>query len=230
MEQWIYLKNANPCDALAFASVLSSDGHQWNIVHASSYSRYLRGLHNIIIGHPESENCDILILESKDCADFSDRCNHIASQLKIDSKEKWSMYTYFSESNSAAIKQLESLDKIILLFFFPQENMQLDLMMIEQTMHCLKNEGYCIVDGNSIAFPNIRRTKDFRDLVKLDEILECKSNISIILTTESWLPELCEEFNIKCISISSQGRGFLTKDGFIEHPMQFANYIQNLIK
>lgn len=229
MEKWLYLKNASPVDGLALASVLASTEGMWNVIHSTLYSCFLQNLRNVEIGHPD-EDFDILTIELEGKNTFSQKCNSIASQIGLLPKEEWEVHSFVKVLNTELERRILSYENIILLYFIPQPGKHIDLMLVDQAMRSMVKDGYQVIDGNSAMLPNIKGTKDFRGLINIETIIRTQNKIKAIVTTEPWIKDICSLYNIKCIYISDNN-GISSLDSIkIEHSLQFANYIQNIIK
>lgn len=226
--KWLYIKNASPADGIAFASVLHTSKDKWNVVHSSSYYCFIHNLQNVNIGHPDGVK-DVLIIDVNGCSTFNERCNYIASQLGLPTQSSWNAFTFYQTKDNELETRLRSYKNVILLYFIPRSCENINLIMIDQSMRILTQDNFTIVDGNSSMLPNIKGTKDYRGLIDVENILRNLFVISTVITTEKWMKEICSVYHIKCCIISGE-EDLIFLDGIkIEHPLQFANYIQNFI-
>lgn len=226
--QWLYIKNASPADGLALATVLSCSKEDWNVIHSSIHSCFIRNLQNVTIGHPD-EGSEIITLEMN-ASSFNERCNCIASQLDIPTRQDWTATIFFKELDNELEVRLRSYINVILLYCVPTPGEHINLMMIDQALRYLAQDKYMTVDANSSMLPNIKGTKDYRGLIDVETIVRNKSIISTVITTEPWMTEICSAYGIKCCTISGTGNAIILDGITIDHPLQLANYIQNVIK
>ena len=229
MEKWLYIKNASPVDGIALAAVLASTEVMWNVIHSTLYSCFLRKLENVEIGHPD-EDFEILTIELEDTNSFDQKCNSIASQLGLLPKEEWGAPSFVKELKTELEKRINSYENIILLYFIPHPGKHIDLMLVDHAMRSMAKDGYQIIDGNSAMLPNIKGTKDFRGLINLETVLRTKDKIKVVVTTETWMKDICSLYGIKSICISDSNGTMFLDNITVEQSLQFANYIQNIIK
>ena len=197
MNTWIYLKNDNPADALALATVLSNTNKYFNVVRRSINSFVYDGLDNVKVDFYSNLEEDILlVIDSIPNNNWQEKCKIIADKLDVAVEKQYSPYLGFMKK-FPEIEKMMGTEKSILLYLFPHPDQKLNLMVIDQLTKIFELKGTKSISGGTNAMPCIRGTKDLRQIMNLSVVCSMKDKIEFVLTSEESMKIVGDALGLK---------------------------------
>lgn len=188
MKNWIYLKKTylgyDEIKAVALATIINaSEEHLFYIVRTGIISKYLHGLKNVIIGHPQGKKGDnVIVLDLPDYAPFHVMCKKVAEALNMPYTYK--PYLGFVRKRNEIDEQLDDKDNIILFAYYMEGRETFLISHLKSVVRSLSANGVTsICCGNNID-EFLEGAYDFRSLIEIDEIIKNRYRIKAIVTSE----------------------------------------------
>lgn len=206
MANWIYLKIKNcgfdDLNAVALASVLSASSERFNVVHTKMTSKYLKGLENVIVGYPSEKDGEIVtMLNLPEYAPFELLCETILDTLCIKLNNKCSPYLGFASKRNEIDRQLQDRGDLILFCYYIEEREVFLVPRLEEVVKTLN--AYSFISCGSKREPLIKGSYDFRELIKIDEIIKNRNRIKAIITANNLVKEIGSKLDIPVIYLFS---------------------------
>lgn len=202
MNKWIYLKSNNPADALALASVLSTNDSNFNIVRRSYASIFFKGLENVVVEfYTPGEESEIITIEEIDSDSWKQKCDTIASILGLEVNANYKPYEGFIRHIADVEKRIEE-NSTCLLYLFPHPDHNLDLLFVDNLVRLLEIQGVKSISGGTYIIPCIKGTADLRQVVDNDVLCAILPKLKFIITSEKSVVSICEAFEKKAFIVS----------------------------
>lgn len=199
--KWIYIRPYNSdlfhIKGNALASVINMHKDiDFKLIHQSEISKYFKGLYNVEIGYPNTDS-QIINLNIPEYLNFGDMCNFIEKALNLQHKGNFKPYIGFVDKLNEVDTQLQKHDNIILFAYYSNLN---DInVRIDDVIDKLKQYNYVPICCGSKDEHLLHGALDFRELIRIDEIIKNKSKIKAIVTSNRILKEICYLLNINVI-------------------------------
>ena len=227
--KWILLKSNNPADALALATVISKNDCYFGIVRRSNITQFFTGLEKVSISFyvPDDES-ELVTIEEIETDSWKKKCDIIASQLLLGSISDYSPYSGFEKHIEEIEKYFVSTNNC-LLYLLPIPDQNLDLILIDQLVRLMEQQGVRSVSGGSFFYPCIKGTLDLRQTISFSVLCGIMPLISFVITTDRAIASICEAYNKKGFVIS-QGESMTIDGQILQDANQVLNYINLAIE
>lgn len=224
MSKWIYLKSNSPADALALSSVIASSDECFNIVRRSNSSQFFKNLDNIVVDfYNSTEDSELIVIEETETDSWKQKYDIIASHLGIVTNGDYKPYCGFFKHIGDIEKRLAS-ECFELLYLYPHHDQNLDLILVDNLVRLLENQGIRSITGGSFMLPCIKGSLDLRGVIDFAVLCAMMPKLQFVITTERSVATICEAFSTSAFVISHINR--LMVDGLnMTDANQIINYI-----
>lgn len=200
MDKFILLRGENIADALALATVIQ-DLKDYHVIRRSVFAPVFYKFRNVDeVKYTFSKKDALIVINPIETDKWEEKCDYIASLLGV-KNYSYIPYVDFIEDAFSMSKYL--YDRFCLLYFCPNKQQNIDLVLVDSLVRQMKKNGINSVSGGDKFLPCIKDTMDFRGLFNLPAIIKYKSQISLIITSEIPLYTLGQALGIKTFLIST---------------------------
>lgn len=190
MKNWIYLKKTylgyDEIKTVALATIINASEEQlFYIVRTDIVSKYLHGLKNVVVGHPQKKEGDnVIVLDLPDYAPFHVMCKKVAETLNVQYTGNYIPYLGFVRRKNEIDEQLGNKDDIILFCYYMERRETFLTSRLKRVVAALNANRITSICCGSNVEEFLEGAYDFRSLIEIDEIIKNRYKIKAIVTSE----------------------------------------------